>query len=106
MFFAQASLVVLAPDVFNIWLTTALSVFQVPSVGGGRCLFPRSYYGKFVQTMASPLISALQCAVILVGLRVVTAIRVVNSTRALVMRPALSLLLSSYAPITSAYSRC
>jgi hypothetical protein len=124
VYFAQASLIVLSPDVVNVWLVTALSVVQSVSAGVGHCLYPRSVYGKFVQALVVPLISAAQLAVV-VGLvfavgAVVAACRrrkqqalgdteedgapVVPSPgrERWVVRPALSLLLAVYAPVTAA----
>jgi hypothetical protein len=102
VYYIQTAMLMLQPDLPGAWLSFLLSVFRAPSAGAGACLFPRSYFGKFVFTLAVPLVGAVQLLLLVaVAWLLVLRRRGPFSVERWLLRPLLSLALASYAPVTS-----
>ena len=102
VFFAQFG-VLAVPNAIGTWLAVLLSVFRLPSGGSGHCVFPRSYFGQFAQSLLMLPLSVAQCTVVVLIIAIVQWRRGQPFDRQRwLLRPLLSLLLSAYVPVTVA----
>lgn len=102
VYYTQVSVFILGTDAVATWAQVFLSIFRLPD-GGGQCLWPRTFYGKFVQSLLMPFVSLAQLFVV-IGL--VSLVRALRGQRRLdarrwVLRPILSLVFAYYTPVSS-----
>eukprot|EP00698_Gefionella_okellyi_P017173 TRINITY_DN4984_c0_g1_i1.p1 TRINITY_DN4984_c0_g1~~TRINITY_DN4984_c0_g1_i1.p1 ORF type:complete len:1463 (-),score=381.60 TRINITY_DN4984_c0_g1_i1:133-4035(-) len=100
-YYVQVGILILTP---SNTISVVLGLLNFRPSGGGLCMFPRDFFGAYVQDLLSPVISLIQLCISFAMMKLANRClrKQPTDTNRWFVRPLTSLLLASYTPISNA----